>query len=126
MASMSEDLRAVLKPVTKYSNNSGAGTTENQISATTDYLWVPSVFEVLGTTTNTNPFESEYQQQYEYYASGNSKVHYKHNAQSVAARWYTRSPHTTATNYFAFISDSGASVTAPARDCYGITPMFCV
>ena len=94
MAALPEDLRAVMKPVTKYTDNKGGGTeTASNVTETTDYLWLLAEYEVFGSWTYANRGERDYQEQYDYYANGNSKVKYRQSSTGEAARWLLRSPH---------------------------------
>ena len=82
IAALPADLRAVMKSVTKYTDNTanGGGNQASYITATTDYLWLLAEFEVQGARTYANSYEQNYQAQYQYFKSGNSKVAYKYNA----------------------------------------------
>ena len=57
MSCLSEDLRAVLKPVTKYSWNDLLDTNSTGISATTDYLFLPSMYEIFSTVPSPSSSE---------------------------------------------------------------------
>ena len=72
-------LRAVLKSVTKYTNNTGNSTAESAVTATTDYFFLLSEYEVFGSISRANSNEASKQAQYAYYSAGNSKIKYKHN-----------------------------------------------
>lgn len=86
-------LRAVLKSVTKYTDNTGNNSTSaSAVTATKDYFFLLSEFEVFGSISRANSNEASKQAQYAYYSAGNSKVKYKHNGTSAAARWWLRSP----------------------------------
>ena len=67
-------LRAVLKSVTKYTNNTGNSTAASAVTATTDYVFLLSEYEVFGSTTYANSNEASKQAQYAYYSAGNSKI----------------------------------------------------
>lgn len=93
MAALPSDLRAVMKPITKYTDNVAGGTNNaSNISATIDYLPLLAEFEIFGKRTYANSYEKNYQAQYAYYANGNSKVKYKHSDATAAAAWWSRSP----------------------------------
>lgn len=68
-------LRAVLKSVTKYTDNTanGGGSTASYVTATTDYFFLLSEFEVFGSISYGNTNEKNKQAQYAYYSAGNSK-----------------------------------------------------
>ena len=93
MAALPADLRAVMKPVTKYTDNTanGGGNQAGYITATTDYLWLLAEFEVQGARSYANSYEKDSQLQYDYYKSGNSKIAYKYNATGSAVYWWLRS-----------------------------------
>ena len=66
------DLKAVLGPCTKYTDNSGlAKNTADAVTATTDYIFIPSEFELWGARTYANQYEKNKQAQYAYFANGN-------------------------------------------------------
>lgn len=127
MAALPSDLRAVMKSVTKYSDNTG-GTTNaaSAITATTDYLFLLSEWEVQGARTYASQYEQNYQQRYAYYANGNSKVFYRHSATGSTAIWWLRS--VLAGNSYIFCSvDSGGSASHSASGFSGgVAPAFCV
>lgn len=121
-------LRAVLKPVTKYTDNTanGGGSTASYVTATTDYFFLLSEFEVFGSISYGNTNEKNKQAQYAYYSAGNSKIKYKHDGTSTAADWWLRSPYAGTSHYFVRV-DTGGTVTAgSAYNSLGFAPGFCV
>ena len=120
-------LRAVLKSVTKYTDNTaGSNWSESSITATTDYFFLLSEFEVFGSISRGNPYESDKQAQYAYYYAGNSKIKYKHNNTSTAVDWWLRSPVASG-NYNFVCVYAGGTVRSPDALCsYGFAPGFCV
>lgn len=81
IAVIPEALRTVLKYVTKYTNNTGRLQPGMEAAtATTDYFFLLSEYEVFGTFGASNIGESKKQAQYLYYSSGNSKVKYNYSA----------------------------------------------
>lgn len=127
MGALPADLRAALKSVQKYTNNVGASTLQSAVTATTDYLFIPAEFEVFGTRKYANTFEQDYQEQYAYYASGNSKVKYEHDSPGIAATWWERSPYASGQYYFCYV-DAGGSADFPIMGdiSAGIAPAFVV
>ncbi|MCI8481152.1 MAG: hypothetical protein HFG08_09845 [Oscillibacter sp.] len=91
LAALPSDLRAVMKPVTKYTDNIGNPRADSNVSATTDYLFLLSNYEVFGGTGAANSNEKNFQLQYDYYKAGNSKIAYNHSATTKAVSWYLRS-----------------------------------
>ena len=92
LAALPSDLRAVMKSVTKYSDNTG-GSPDNAsyVTSTTDYLFLLAEFEYHGARSYANSAEKNFQLQYSYYKAGNSKVKYKHGETGTAAYHWCRS-----------------------------------
>ena len=127
MAALPADLRAVMKPVTKYTDNKGGNSNAaSNVTATTDYLWLLAEYEVQGTRTYANSSEQDYQEQYDYYANGNPKTKKQHTNISTGAKWYARSPGTVYNTSFCFISIQGFSDYTAAYYSYGLAPAFAV
>ena len=127
LAALPADLRAVMKPATKYSDNTGGGSnTASYVTSTTDYLFLLSEFEYHGARTRANSAEKNYQAQYDYYKVGNSKIHYKHNATGTRASPWCRSVDSDSPNYFCRVSNYGGSTYYSAHYSYGVAPGFCV
>ena len=120
-------LRAVLKSVTKYTDNTGGGSTAaSKVTATTDYFFLLSEFEVFGSITYANSNESRKQAQYAYYSAGNSKIKYKHDGTSTAAPWWLRSPITINSTGFVSVRTDGTVNYPDVNWSIGFTPGFCV
>lgn len=119
-------LRVVLKSVTKYTNNTGRSTVASAVTATTDYFFLLSEYEVFGTTTYGNTNESSKQAQYAYYSAGNSKIKYNHSTTSTVARWRLRSPRADKPTHFVDAYTNGEVGAALANKSYGFAPGFCV
>ena len=121
-------LRAVLKSVTKYTDNTanGGGSTASYVTATTDYFFLLSEFEVFGSISHGNTNEKNKQAQYAYYSAGNSKIKYKHNGTSTAAFWWLRSPGASDSYYFVRVSTDGTVSNSNAYYSLGFAPGFCV
>ena len=121
-------LRAVLKSVTKYTDNTanGGDSTASYITATTDYFFLLSEFEVFGSITYGNTNEKNKQAQYAYYSAGNSKIKYKHDGTSTAAIWWLRSPLASASSNFVDVFTDGTVGGSYAYRSLGFAPGFCV
>ena len=124
MAALPADLRAVLKPITKYTNNGGPTPTTAMITPTIDYLPLMAEFEVFGVRTNANPGEKTYQAQYEYYKSGKGKIKYKQNDVASAATWWLRSP--SGSGFFCYVYTDGAANRITANGASGVAPVFLI
>lgn len=121
-------LRAVLKSVTKYTDNTanGGGSTASYVTATTDYFFLLSEFEVFGSISYGNTNEKNKQAQYAYYSAGNSKIKYKHNGTSTAAYWWLRSPYAGYSYSFVGVYTVGTVSYYDAYYSLGFAPGFCV
>ena len=121
-------LRAVLKSVTKYTDNTAnsGGSTASYVTATTDYFFLLSEFEVFGSISYGNTNEKNKQAQYAYYSAGNSKIKYKHNGTSTAAHWWLRSPYASVSNYAVRVRNDGTVGSNEANISFGFAPGFCV
>ena len=121
-------LRAVLKSVTKYTDNTanGGGSTASYVTATTDYFFLLSEFEVFGSISYGNTNEKNKQAQYAYYSAGNSKIKYKHDGTTTAAFWWLRSPRASGSYYFVRVVTDGTVVSGKADNSLGFAPGFCV
>lgn len=126
MAALPADLRAVLKPITKYTDNVGKSSDASAISPTIDYLPLMAEFEVFGVRTNANPNEETYQVQYEYYKSGNSKKKYKQNNAASAAKWWLRSPNSSLSDFFCSVFTDGTFNNSKTDYSLGVAPAFLV
>lgn len=121
-------LRAVLKSVTKYTDNTanGGGSTASYVTATTDYFFLLSEFEVFGSISYGNTNEKNKQAQYAYYSAGNSKIKYKHDGTSTAAIWWLRSPSASYSGSFVYVNTDGTIDSSTAYYSLGFAPGFCV
>ena len=121
-------LRAVLKSVTKYTDNhaGGGGSMASSVTATTDYFFLLSEFEVFGSISFGNTNEKNKQAQYAYYSAGNSKIKYKHNGTSTAAAWQLRSPDGATSGFFVIVIPDGSVYSYGALYSQGFAPGFCV
>ena len=121
-------LRAVLKSVTKYTDNTanGGGSTASYVTATTDYFFLLSEFEVFGSISYGNTNEKNKQAQYAYYSAGNSKIKYKHDGTSTAADWWLRSPGASYSTSFVCVYAGGTVYYSGAYFSLGFATGFCV
>lgn len=127
LAALPADLRAVMKPATKYSDNTGGGSdTASYVTSTTDLLPLLSEFEYHGARTYANSAEKNYQAQYDYYRAGNSKVHYKHNATGAAAYAWCRSVYSGHNTGFCLVYSDGSAISNYAYSSWALAPCFFV
>lgn len=127
MAALPSDLLAVMKTVTKYTDNTGGGSNSSgNVTATADYLFLLAEFEVFGTRYSANQYEQNSQKQYDYYKAGNSRVAYNHSAVSTAVWWWLRSASYTGGYYFCDVSADGSYYSITATYSAGLRPGFAV
>ena len=127
IAVIPEELRAVLKSVTKYTDNTGGyDPSASYVTATTDYFFLLSMYEVFGRSSIANLDEASKQAQYAYYSAGNSKIKYKHNDTSTAANWWLRSPEAYYGTAFVCVNLNGTYTSSRASNSLGFAPGFCV
>ena len=125
LAALPADLRAVMKSVTKYTDNTGGGSNSaSAVTATTDYLWLLAEFEVFGSRTYANSSEPSSQAQYEYFKAGNSKIAYKHSAAETAAAWRLRSPYYISNYSFCVVGSGGGAYYYYATRSLALVPGF--
>lgn len=127
------DFRAVLKSVTKYSDNHAQNTSSTpvkaNVTATEDYMFLLSEYEVDGKRTYANTYEQSKQEQYAYYSAGNSKVKYYHTSLTKAAWQWLRSNAYTSYGgnvQFCVINSAGAIDYDYANFPLAIAPCCCV
>lgn len=125
MAALPSDLRAVMKPMNIYTDNTGGGSnTASYVTKSVDYLPLLAEYEIFGTRSYANSAEQNYQAQYQYYKNGNSKVKYRHSSTSSAAYWWERSPYYYGSSTFCLVNTSGSAGSYYARNSYGLAPAF--
>lgn len=119
------DLRAVMKPMTVYTDNTGGGNdTASNVTSTVDYLPLLAEFEVFGTRICANSAEQNYQKQYDYYAAGNSNVKYQHSETGSTVDWWERSPCCSYSTDFCIVPSDGFVYYYAAIYSCGVAPVF--
>ena len=127
MAALPSDLLAVMKTVTKYTDNTGGGSNSSgNVTATADYLFLLAEFEVFGTRYWANQYEQNSQKQYDYYKAGNSRVAYNHSAVSTAVWWWLRSANYYGSSAFCDVNTDGGYDYDYAAYSAGLRPGFAV
>lgn len=125
MAALPSDLRAVMKPMNIYTDNTGGGSnTASYVTKSVDYLPLLAEYEIFGTRSYANSAEQNYQAQYQYYKNGNSKVKYRHSSTSSTAYWWERSPTCYTSNAFCLVNTYGNANNDTAGYSYGLAPAF--
>lgn len=125
MAVLPNDLLAAIKPVTKYTNNTGSTTASSAVRATTDYAFLMAEFEIFGVQKYANSAEQSKQAQYDYFKAGNPKVFYNHSVTSNSEGAWLRSPSEKYSVRFCRVSLNGLSSENSALFSWGVAPGFC-
>lgn len=128
MAALPADLRAVMKPITKYTDNKGnSSDVAANVTSSLDYLPLLAEQEIFGgNRTYSNQYEKNSQVQYAYYSAGNSKVKYRHSATGSTAYWWERSPYYTGSYSFCTVDTNGSANGSGAGYSCGLAPAFMV
>ena len=120
-AAFPADLKAVIKPSTIFTTQ---GSGDGACTATEDDVFLLAEYEIFGSRTYASTQEPNYLKQYAYYASGNSKVKYKHNATTDASPWWLRSPNSGNSQNFCRVVTSGSADNFYASYSNGVSPAF--
>lgn len=126
LATLPEDLQAVIHPVMKKCAN-GDSNTGTTIVEDQNHLFLPSAIEIsLGSDSKMYNYSGE-GSVYEAYQKGRSKIKYQYGSTS-AITWFTRTPCAgmLSFKYYATVSASGVKSTSAANSSQGILLMFCV
>lgn len=114
-----DELKNVMKTATKYSYR------VSTVVSTSDYVSIFSEKEVFGTITDGPTSESDYQVQYEYYASGNSVLHYTMDYEPAYC-WTRTIFHDGKADSFVIIGTSGKVNGYSATKSLGVSPIIFV
>ena len=120
-----EEWQDIITPCNKYTNNKGYNATEGDVTPTKDKIWLLSEFEVYGLCTGAYSVEQNYQQQYAYYANGNSKIKYKENDPATPCIWWLRSVYDKS-YCFCQVNAKGEIGYSRPEYSYGFAPGFMV
>ena len=119
------DLQAVIRTTTLYTDNTGNGSTSaSAVTANSNEVYYLAEYEVFGSNTYANTNEPAQQAQYAYYQAGNSKVKYRSDNTSTAARWWFRSPSRSSSSFFCYVYSDGSAYDAGANYSFGSAPAF--
>ena len=129
LAALPADLRAVMKSVTKYTDNTGnSGNSSGAVAvtATQDYMFLLAEFEAYGRRTYANQYERNSQQQYDYFKAGNPKTFGKHNATGTVVWAWSRSPGYNDPGFVVFNTGGAAPLYNTAYFSGGLFAGFAV
>ena len=125
MAALPSDLRAVMQPMTIYTDSVGnSSNVAANVTASVDYLPLLAEFEIFGARSYANQYEQNSQQQYEYYSFGNSKVKYQHSSTGSSAYWWERSAYYSYAASFCSVYNNGYANYSLASRSFGLAPAF--
>lgn len=124
---MPNDWRDVITACIKYSDNTGGGNdTASYVTATSDKIWLSAESEVFGSRSYANSAEKNYQKQYDYYRSGNSKLRYRHRSTHETCAWLMRSVSARDAANFCMVNGDGVRGIISASLSIGFAPCFMV
>ena len=126
IAALPSDLKAVMVPVTKYTNNIGIANYADSITATEDYVWLPAETEVHSYSEWAGGYEGYQTERYDFYAAGNSMNAFKHTDTKTGAYKWLRSPRCSESGVFVICSADGGVTAFVANKSCSITPCFAV
>ena len=122
-----EEWQNIISPCTKYTDNTGGGVDEpRSVSSTTDKIFLLAEYEVFGKQAYSNSAEQNYQEQYDYFKNGNSRVHNSHKNLDSPCHWWLRSPQSSNSTSYCRVNSAGVCNTYNARYSQGITPAFMI
>lgn len=126
MSCLPQEVRDVMVQCTKYNDNTGGGDdTAAYVTAKQYWIALPAEFEVFGARKYANSAEQTYQQQYPFFATGNSKIHYRHDALTTAVKAWERSVYVALpAYYFGLVYYAGTADYSTAYDSYGVPPLL--
>ena len=123
-AAFPEDLQAVIKPSTIFTDNTGNVSYNAVPTETQDEVFLLAEYEVFGTHRNANKKEPSYLKQYGYYSAGNSKVKYRHDSVGTDATWWVRSCEQYGNREFCCVFGGGSAEYGTATIPWGVSPVF--
>lgn len=131
MSCLPNDLRAVMRPMTIYTDNSSTSphNTDAGITTSIDYLPLLAEYELFGARTYANQYEQNYQTQYEYYADGGSKIKKAQlgdNYYEANTYWWLRSPENSNASHFCSVEQNGSAGSRSGSACRGFAPILLV
>ena len=125
MAALPSDFRNVLRLHTHYVDNTGnKSNTDANVTSCVDAIFLLSEFEVHGARTRANTYEQSHQKQMSYYAAGNSKIKYRHDATGTAAFWWCSSVYYGNADAFCWVTSSAYYSNGSSGRSVGLAPAF--
>ena len=137
MALLPEDLKKVVAPVDKLTNNVGETQDVSAVTTTSDSLWLLSAAELCGSidwysdpsynaVLNAEGFEYQLFRDTAVDSSNANDILVK-NYQNSPYRWWERSPIPSNSDYFLYVnSGGGPDYSVGAGNSFGVVPGFCL
>ena len=138
LSQLPDDLRGVVLPVSKLTNNTGFAVEADAVTATQDTLWVPSLCELCGTDAVSDGggdtvYDAE-GSQYQVFSDiededGDEDAFLVRGlaGTSSAMSWWERTPYTDNDYYFMSVSEDGtAGYYRGTHNELGVVPGFCL
>lgn len=119
--------QSVIKDCVKYTGNDSRGNCSGSQAVTSivENVFLLAQYEVCGTSTNINRYESSKQVQYDFFINGNTKKRYNINNISTAVPWWLRSP-TISSSKFAGITSKGSTASYTPTSAHAFAPAFVI
>lgn len=125
MAALPSDLRAVMKPMTKYTDTKGYQGNAETVKASIDYLPLLAECEIFGKRLWGSTDEVSMQKQYQYFKDGAPTVKSMHsNSGFYGVRWWERSGYTMSTGVGCAVKADGTGNYSYVHYSLGIAPIF--
>lgn len=123
LAVLPAEWQSIITACTKYSDNTG-GTSDavGNMTTTQDKIWLLSEWESFGHHNLANSAEQDYQQQYDYYKNGNSKIKNAHTDISTPCNWWLRSSSLLNAGDFVRVDEVGTSHSYNSNFSFGFAP----
>lgn len=118
------DLQAVIKASTIYTDNSGQGQGSVTPTATQDDVFLLAEYEIFGQHAIATTQEADFCKQYAYYAAGNSKIKYRHDAVGTTTVWFERSPYASYPANYGIVTEQGKSSWVSSNYSRCVAPCF--
>lgn len=119
-----EEWQNTITECIKYTDNVGGSNTASNVTSTEDKIWLLAEWEIYGVRSSANSAEKNFQQQYAYYANGNSRIKYRHNSIDTACSWWTRSTGSGGAVNYRNVNISGNIASSTAYYSLGFSPVF--
>ncbi len=120
------DLKAIITQVEIPSASDGSATGSGSLAYASNYLFLPSEYEIFGGRSYSNQLEES--QRFGYYATYTSADYRKKciRGQTSPSYWWERSPRAGVSYYFCVVYGNGSAGNVDANYNFGVVPCFCI